>query len=248
MTSLFNNKRVIQIRPFPLSNSEEEEKPTGEKEAKAEHLIQQAEDKVIEAQTKAEDILQQARQTVEQEKREWSKEKAHLRKQAEGEGFSAGFNQGEEQGFQTFHDKISEANQLLELARQDYLAKISATEEAILDIAVECAEKILNKELEQDKSSLFNVIKKAVEEVQEQPVISVFVHPEIYPLIHSQKSELEAITDCHAALQIIIKDTVEKNGCIIESPFGQINAGIESQLQELREKLFQLAQEERADE
>ncbi|GGF11043.1 hypothetical protein GCM10010954_07080 [Halobacillus andaensis] len=245
--SNLHEKRVIEIKPLHVQK-EKDDASAKQQEYTANQLLIEAEAKLKEAEEKSKVILKQAREDIEQEKESWNKEKAVLIKQAEEKGFQAGFKSGEEQGAHTYSQKIDEANDLIKLANENYVLKVSSSEEAIVEIAAACAEKILGQELQMNEASFIHVVKKAVEDVKNQPEIKVFVHPDDYPTIHSQKVELEAIMEFQSSLHIIMKETVEKHGCIIESSFGQIDAGIGSQLQELRHKLDQIVQEEKADE
>ncbi|MCP3026123.1 flagellar assembly protein FliH [Halobacillus sp. A5] len=241
---MYNNRRVIEIKPV----ADEKRHPSVDVQQQAGQLLAESKTQLLKAERQAEDMLQEARQLIEQEKKEWRKEKDYVKRQAEEKGYQEGFLRGEQKGVQSYSEKIDEINYLAELARQDYLTEISSTEEAIIEIAVACSEKIINKELEQNKDCIAEIVKKAIEEVYNQPEIKIYVHPDDYKIIHSQKEELASIIDYHSSLHIIMKETVERNGCIIESPFGQINAEVSSQLQELRERLHQLALEEKNDE
>ncbi|MFG6148916.1 flagellar assembly protein FliH [Halobacillus sp. B23F22_1] len=242
-----HEKRLIQIKPLHVQK-EKDEVLKKHQEYSANELLLEAEATLKAAEEKSNDILQQARKEIEQEKESWNKEKERLIKEAEENGFQAGYKSGEELGAHTYSQKIDEVNELIKLANDNYLQKVSSSEEAIVEIAAACAEKILGKELQMNEASFIHVVKKAVEDVKNQPEIKVYVHPDDYPTIHAQKAELEAIMEFQSSLHIIIKETVEKHGCIIESSFGQIDAGLGSQLTELRRKLDQIVQEEKADE
>jgi flagellar assembly protein FliH len=47
--------------------------------------------------------------------------------------------------------------------------------------------------------------------------------------------------DSQAELQILPDSTVKDNGCVIRSAFGSIDARIDTQLQEIKRELIQLA-------
>ncbi|MFC7061212.1 flagellar assembly protein FliH [Halobacillus seohaensis] len=244
------SSRLIEIKPVHLPKEELDTEVVDleEKSQLAEKMIDEAKEKAKDVEAKASHKLQEAQGEIQQQKEVWQQEKEELQEKAKEAGFQAGFQEGERKGFQQYSDKLEEANDLIAMATKDYHSTVASSEETIMDIAVKSAEKILNHELTTVHTSLVEVVKKAIEEVQGQPEIVLNVHPEDYPIIHSQKSELDSITEFNSTLRIYMKESIERFGCIIESPFGQINAGVGPQLQELREKLYQLVQEEKLDE
>ncbi|UOR12727.1 flagellar assembly protein FliH [Halobacillus amylolyticus] len=242
-------KRVIGLKPVYISKSETEKQILEEKhKEKAQELFEAAKQERRQAHEEAARKLEEAEQHVATMRKSWEEERENLITQAYNEGFESGARVGREKGYQEFSEQLQHINYILSLANKDYVNTVSSSEEMILELAVSSAEKIINQQLATQPETFLPVVKKAIEEVQDHPEITVYVHPDDYELIHTQKNELTSITGFKATLTIYISDSLTRYGCVIESPFGRVEAGVDHQLTQLREKLYQLVQEEKNDE
>ncbi|MFD2925522.1 flagellar assembly protein FliH [Halobacillus naozhouensis] len=242
-------KRVIGLKPVTIQKRKHErEAAEQQSNEKANQLLEEAEQELVQARQEAQRNLEAVELEISAQRNAWQKEKESLVHEAYQEGFDKGIRDGQAQGYQEYSEQLAQINHILSLAQKDYASTVSASEEMILELAVTSAEKIINAQLVEKPEYFLSVVKKVIEEVREHPEIVVYVHPDDYELIQSQKGELESITSFKATLTIYINDSQERFGCMIESPFGRVEAGIDHQLTQLREKLHQLVQEEKNDE
>ncbi|UOQ93219.1 flagellar assembly protein FliH [Halobacillus shinanisalinarum] len=249
MSKNSTDKRVIGLKPVHMRKPETENQILEEQhEEKAQELFEAAKQERQQANEEAARKLEEAEQGVAHMRKSWEEERESLIAQAYNEGFASGVQEGKEKGYQEFSEQLQHINHILSLANKDYIHTVSASEEMILELAISSAEKIINQQLAFQPETFLPVVKKAIEEVQDHPEITVYVHPYDYELIHTQKSELTSITGVKATLTIYINDSLARYGCVIESPFGRVEAGVDHQLTQLREKLYQLVQEEKSDE
>ncbi len=253
MTLLSNQnslqKRVIGLKPVTIQKRQHEREASEQQSNdEANRLLAEAEQELALAKQEAQSQLKAVEQEISAQRDAWDGEKESLAQEAYQEGFNKGFHDGQSQGYQEFSEQLTQINHIMTLAQKDYASTVSASEEMILELAVSSTEKIINQQLKADPESFLPVVKKAIEEVQDHPEIVVYVHPNDYELIHSQKSELVSITSFKATLTIYIDESLERFSCMVESPFGRVEAGIDHQLTQLREKLHQLVQEEKNDE
>ncbi|SFF70438.1 flagellar assembly protein FliH [Halobacillus alkaliphilus] len=240
--SSFNqgSQRIIQIKPVEkLTPAVSMEESLSSEQELAEQKRQQAEKVLEEAREEASQLLQAAEHKIDADKKAWEEERIQLVQAAEKEGYQAGVTQG----YQDYTEKLEEANHIIAKANQSYHSIVGSSEETIVEIALRAAEKILNCHLEDHPESFSNLVKKVVKEVQEQPEIAIYVHPDQYGYLQSQAEELQRMTSLKTNLSIYVKDEMEPFSCVLETPFGRIDAGIDSQLKELREKVFRVVQE-----
>ncbi|WP_181348762.1 flagellar assembly protein FliH [Thalassobacillus sp. CUG 92003] len=242
--------RVIQLRTIPQSQEESADRMTDPQTqfAQAEQKNEQAEAALVAARQEVEDIKAAGREEIQQEKKDWQEEKAHLIEQAKQEGYAEGFKTGEAAAEKHYEDTIAHINERAELAQRDYDQVIASSEHKIIDIALRASEKILNHRLTDHPEAFVDVVKKVILEVREQPEIRVYIHPDYYYYILAQKEELQNILDFKAELLIYMRSELKKTDCIIESPFGRIDGSVDSQLIELRNQLFAFVKEFEADE
>ncbi|MFQ3543333.1 flagellar assembly protein FliH [Halobacillus rhizosphaerae] len=254
MSNLSSNtyipSKVIKIKPVALKESSHKRDDHSEEwlREQAQLTYQQAEAELEKAKSEAEKVLTESRNQLQQEKKMWLEEKEIRLAEAKEEGYKDGFEAGKTEGYQQYKDLIQQANALIKKADENYHEVLDSSEEEIIEIAVKSSEKILHKTIESDPQIFANIVKEVIKEVHDQPEISVFVNPEQYPFIQSLTSELNAVIDSRSRLTVYMRESLSLYDCTIESPFGRIEAGIDSQLNEIRERLTDLAQEERSDE
>lgn len=192
------------------------------------------------ARVQADRILKQAQD--EQEK--WISEKKQQELEAREEGFQAGFEAGRQESLQQYSSFLSEAKTIVDQAKEDYIEKVSQSEDTIINLAVKLSEKIMFIKLEEHPACFAELVKKALHEVREHPEIKVFVNPLYYSRLLKQKSELEDVLLSRADLFIYPDESLQEGSCVIESPAGTMDAGVDAQLNQLKKSMLQLIGED----
>ncbi|WP_108669692.1 flagellar assembly protein FliH [Peribacillus acanthi] len=210
-------------------------------EAEIEELLEQARQQAIkiiqEANLEAENILLQ----VKQEKEYWEhEEKPRMIEQARNEGFGLGTEEGRNRGYSEMQSSIELAKEVVDLAKLDYQSHIDSSEGTILELGLKVAEKIINKRLEMSEEDFYSIVKKAMKEARDYKDIQLHVHPIHYGFLLSQKDELLSLFPKETNLYIYPDDELTESNCIIESSNGRIDASVDSQLDEVRRKLFEI--------
>lgn len=237
------DKKVISIRVLETLTRNLDEDDV-EVEVNPKELLEQA-------RSEADSIVQDARlqadnmrNDLEQERLYWEQRKIEIAEAAKSEGFKQGLEEGRQQGYTECLDLINFSKTVVDSSKQDYLNKIESAEKTILHLGIKVAEKIIGLKLEEDEETFLAVVKRALKEAREYREIRLHVSPKHYDLLLSQKEELLAIFPLETDLYIYPDDEIQENGCIIESANGRIDASIDSQLQELKQKLLELLESE----
>ncbi|TGB04808.1 flagellar assembly protein FliH [Halobacillus salinus] len=248
MTSLSN--RVIKIKPILSPNEEVEHEGHGQsslaqqKQEEALLKLEEAEKTKAAAHEEAEQMRQALKVEMEEARQGWASEREALIESAKQEGYREGLEQGLEDAKMQFEEKLNQANEIIDQANASFHQTVRSSEETIIELALVSAERIIGYELDQKDEAFVEVVKRAIREVRDQPEITVTVHPDQYHHVFSQQDELQRITHSRADLSIYVRDDVDPHACLIESPFGLINAGVDQQLSELRQTLFEVVNEE----
>lgn len=253
MTSLSNSyQRVIEIKPIQNSlkqpNELDEKADIQKQEQTLDYKINQAERELIQAREEASQIKLAAEKEIEEMKDRWTEERSNLVSEAKNEGYQKGLTLGKEEAERIYKQKLEQANAVIEKANDSYVSIVDSSEETIVELALKCAEKILGQELIQSPEAFISVVKRAVKEVNDQPDIALYVHPDQYAYIVDQRDELHGITHSKANLSIYVSDRVESYSCIVQSTFGRIDASVDHQLHELRQVLYEVVNEGASDE
>ncbi|MCA0983330.1 flagellar assembly protein FliH [Halobacillus yeomjeoni] len=247
MSNQHSSSRVIKIKPIHLNNDQEDQTSLKDEivqqKQEAQEIMDQADGELEQAREAAEKMLAEAEDQIKNARQNWEEERQNLVKEAKEEGYVAGLQQGKDQGYEEYLEKLSQANDIIGQAKEEHRSIVNASQESIAEIALRCAEKILAMQIQEDPQSFFSLVKKATKEVQDQPDVTIYVHPDQFETVNIQREELKMVTDTKTDVSILVKEDLRPMSCIIESPFGRVDAGIDSQLNELRQKIFEMIDE-----
>lgn len=166
-------------------------------------------------------------------------------KQAEENGFNAGYQQGLIQAEaalrQEYDEMLSEARAILE---QSYALKqqvIQESEPFLIELSTSISEKIIGRQLTLSPEWTVDLIQKVLSRRKETGTITLCVAPHQFAYIQDAREELLTSIDSQAELQIIPDSSVFDHGCVIRSNFGSIDARIDTQLKEIKAALQEIA-------
>lgn len=188
-------------------------------------------------------LINETKAKIKQEKANWETEKQYLIEQAKEEGYQAGFDHGKEKSMNEYAHLLEKANAITTAAKKDYYATLEQSDGMILDIAIHTAEKIVKQSLSENPESFLPIITEAIREIKDQPCITIYLHAVNYKFILQQKDELAHILNDEKEISIYIDKDAKEGHCLIEHQFGQVDASIDTQLQQVRNVLHVLATE-----
>lgn len=177
-----------------------------------------------EARTEASKIIQEAKLEAERIKAE-----AEAKRE---EKFAEGREAGRQEGLAQMTEVLAKAK----LARDKMLE--SAENEAV-KLAIKIAEKIIGREVENDPSTLVDVVAVAAEATRNAQQITIRVHPQAARVLREKKAAL--IEKIGMTGIVSIKEDPEisdKVGCILETPFGTHDARLMTQFELLEQVLL----------
>ncbi|OES43614.1 flagellar assembly protein FliH [Domibacillus iocasae] len=238
-----NPKRVIEIKPFYVNN-EHEEKAVPDFSKERSMLIEEANHQAKAIIKQAKDQKQQIMLEASNWQQQWEQEKERLQLEAYEQAFQQGAQEGREAGYQETRALIDEARSIVNSSKVEYEKNVERSERTIVELAIICAEKILRSELQKDDESFIGIVRSALKEVRNQKEVQIHVHPGRYELVISQKDEIEALFPSEINCYIFPNEEADENTCFIETSNGRIDAGIDTQLHQLRKTLLQLLESE----
>lgn len=127
-----------------------------------------------------------------------------------------------------------------ELARAKMQAGqiIADSEQAVLDLALKVAAKIISRDLERDPNILLEIVASCTEAARSSKAMVLRVHPEDGKLLREKRPRLIELIG--RAVDISIRDDaeVERGGCVIQTEYGTIDGQIRTQFEMLRNVLM----------
>jgi len=114
-----------------------------------------------------------------------------------------------------------------------------AAEQAVIKFAFGIAEKIIRKEITEDRQIVVEQIKEGVRRVVGVENVRVRIHPEDLPLVRDQRPVIQGSGDAIREIVLDGDDSLERGDCIIESDMGNIDARVATQLRQIEMVLFE---------
>lgn len=263
-----DDKKTIFVADFAAAAQANQQKPDEEAEPPV------IPPEILEAERLKEQILRDAESFAEGQIRQAMEETAALREQAvveiedwwrekrtedeqvvadsQQQGFEEGYRQGYEQAQaevqQECAQMIQEAKAILEQAYQQKQQIIFESEPFLIELSTTIAEKVIRRELTHSPEWVIQMTKSILSRKREKGLITLCVSPKHYAYLQDARHELLLSVDSQAELQILPDSTVHDHGCVVRTEFGSIDARVDTQLQEIKNALQQLAMRSEADE
>ncbi|WP_416654353.1 flagellar assembly protein FliH [Bacillus amyloliquefaciens] len=174
---------------------------------------------------------------IEEEKNRWAEEKQRLMEEAKAEGYQEGMALGKAEAQAEYANLISRANAVTEMARQSVEEKLESAEEEIIELSVALAKKVWQQKSD-DKEAFLLLVKQVIAEVKDYDDISIYVDPEYYETVHQHMDEIQQLLYKECRLSLYADEKAARGTCSIETPFGRVDAGIDTQLMQLKQKLL----------
>jgi flagellar assembly protein FliH len=181
--------------------------------------------------------MEDIRRQIEQEKNDWAAEKQQLIEEAKAEGFEKGVALGKTEALQQYAELISQATSIMEMSRKAVEDKLEDASGEIVELAVALAKKVWQQKSD-DKEAFILLVKQVVNEVKEYDDISIYVDPYYYETVFQHKDEIQQLLYKECRLGLYADEKAEKGSCYIETPFGRVDASIDTQLVQLKHKLL----------
>lgn len=153
------------------------------------------------------------------------------------EGYEAACQAAEEQ----YAGKLDEVELLYTKALDDRNQYLADSEPLIVDLACEIAKKIMTREVTVDREWVLDVVRAALEEIHDAGKIEVRVHPDDFELVQANRKGLRKEVPGQTELLVLPDRVVEPGGCVVQTAFGNIDARIDTQLEEVRKALQEVA-------
>lgn len=167
----------------------------------------------------------------------WQEEYAQLKQQAYEEGFASGHADGEHKIAENLQVVIQKTNETTELAIQNGDHYLQAQEQVILELAINCANRIVGKSVTENPEVYVDLVKRALIEARESDFIKIYVAAEQFELLTAKREELETLLPPDLLFTIFIDGSLNKLDCYIESNTGRMMVSVDAQLNELKKTL-----------
>lgn len=231
-------RQTIPLQQVEFKREHHEEELVNETEA-SQLVLSDAEDQASRILDQANSELEKTMAEINQRRTDFEEERIQLIEEAKQAGYQDGFQKGEADANLQYQAILDQANDIAGLARQDYEEKIESSAEQIVELAFELAKRVWNA-AEETKDQFLALVKQVISEVKEYDDISIYVAPEHYEHVMEYKDELIRILQKDTHLAIYSDEKAPKGTCYVETSFGKVEASVDTQLNQLKEKLLEV--------
>ena len=154
------------------------------------------------------------------------------------ESYDRGFEEGQRQAergldnvFKALRGGVSEIFDLRRRLLRD-------SEEDLLKLSILVARKIVQQEIAQDRGILAKVVASAIDGISERDDIVVRLNPEDYKQVTTHKQHYLNNLNAERPINLKPDEAVSFGSCIIETVMGEIDARLETQLEEIYKRLI----------
>lgn len=207
----------------------------------AESSINELKTEIEELKQQKQYLMEQTKKDIETDKKAWETEKQTYIEAAEKEGYDAGFKSGETAVLDEYKGLIDQANKIVQQTEVDYHKEMERNEEAVVQLAIHSAERIIHDTLDNQPDAFLNIVKGVLQELKESGRITIYLNPDNYQLVVAQKEELTELFEETKKISIYADKSFDEKSCIIEHPYGQIDASVDTQLEQIRSVLLEIA-------
>jgi flagellar assembly protein FliH len=156
----------------------------------------------------------------------------------ERDAFAKGYAQGERAGVEAGNRRgdamvrrLGETLEELASLRQTLLRQ---SERQLVQLALALARRIVRREIASDEELLTALARVALDRLGDAGQATIRLHPDDFGRVAARGAEQWAASH----VTVVADPGVSRGGCLVESPFGFVDATIDAQFQELARALF----------
>ena len=169
----------------------------------------------------------------------------------EREAYEKGFAQGEKDGVELGQRKALKLIENIEnlLRSMDNLRQeiLALYEWEIVELVFAVAQKVIHRSIESDDTAIEGTVLSALKLAAEKSKTTLRVNPEDCDYVEELRPEFFAAVKELKALTVTSDPSITRGGCLLESPYGDVDARIETQLEKIHQCLEQAFAERKND-
>lgn len=232
---VFNINTIRHVDPLESVGEKKEENTASEPENR-----ESCEEIIAKAREEVEFIIKEARyeavKIVDQAQKEAQMDSLKANEEAKQKGYEEGIHQARQQ----YEDILNEAEFIREHAKADYQEVLAGIESDVINTVLEVAKKVIGVELSFNKEDVLYLVKQAFEKCGNKEHVVLKVSPEDYDYLVDNRDKLLSMIDSVGELEIRKDVSLKEGGCIIETPYGSIDAGVQTKFKKIEEAFRQI--------
>jgi flagellar biosynthesis/type III secretory pathway protein FliH len=167
---------------------------------------------------------------------------AEIEEAARLQGYNVGFEQGYAAGMGSAEEVIADSLQRLQAlvssVHENHTAFFRSAERQVVDLALQIAQKVIEREVENMPDLAVNVIRAALEEMDARTAVRVRVNPDDEELLRRRWLQVVPPGVGPDRIELQVDERVKPGGAVIETTHGEVDAQLDSKLAQLGNALW----------
>jgi flagellar assembly protein FliH len=157
---------------------------------------------------------------------------------AREQGFEVGYNEGIARAENAVVERLALAEQLVAQVRDAREQALASCERDLVELAFQIAEKVVRQRVVADPDATIGVLEHALRKAFVRDGLSVLCNPADLERLSGASELLQTRVGSLTGLTLIGDRRISQGGVVVRTDAGDIDATIESQLERLRDLLF----------
>jgi flagellar biosynthesis/type III secretory pathway protein FliH len=172
---------------------------------------------------------------------------ADMEEAARVQGYGIGYEQGQADGQAaaeaTMAESIHRLQQLTSGVLENHTAFFRAAERQVVDLALQIAQKVIEREVENMPDLAVTIIRAALEEMDTRTAVRVRVSPDDEELLRRRWAQVVPPGVSPDRIELVVDERVQSGGAIIDTTQGQVDAQLDTKLAQLGNALWTFVME-----
>lgn len=168
------------------------------------------------------------------------------------EGYKAGYKTGYDEGYDKgYNEGKVESDKLIKdslMIKEEYINEknnlLKDLEDDIIDLVINIYEKVINKKTQEDNEIIISLVLNGIQNLDLTEKLTIIASKEDYGILEMSKDIILAKASMISELNIKYDISLEKGDCILETSKGNIDVSIKNQLEEVKELLITILNNE----
>jgi flagellar biosynthesis/type III secretory pathway protein FliH len=169
-------------------------------------------------------------------------ELAALEEAARAQGYIVGLEEGRAAGIAAAEEamgrSVQQLSELVNAIHENHASFFRSAERQVVDLALQIAAKVVEREVENMPDMAINIIRAALEEMDARTAVRVRVNPADEELLRRRWSQVVPAGIGADRIELQQDERVQSGGAVIETTHGQVDAQLESKLAQLGNALW----------
>ena len=248
-----NHAKLIETKPLPTIEDNVEGNVDDNTATEAPiDIPKEILDMIEDAKLQAKQIIQMAENQANSMRIEIENEKTQMQQQMEAEstklyneahklGYSEGYNngylEGQKDAEQTYSQKIIEINETLNLAREQKIQELLASQDLIIKLSYEIAHKVVMNNPEILTEQIVDLVKKSLEKIRDSEKVEIHINQIDFNRVNEALPIFKKILQGKSDIIIQVEQHIDPGSCEIITRMGMIDAKISTQFDEIKKAL-----------